>query len=71
MGDGAIEMHLALELADAVVQLSCYGESLIGGCIAGPNEWGVVSRYLCDVSVASLAEFDIVIAGCGIRGLGR
>ena len=64
------EMGLALEHADAVVELGENGEVLVGGGVVVEDEGGVVGGDLGDVAVGTVAEGEVAIAGGGIFGGG-
>lgn len=63
-------VNLELEEADAVVQLSCYVEGLVGGYVALDGEGGVVGANVCDVAEFAVAELGVAVAGLGVCGTG-
>lgn len=67
-------MGLDLEHADPVVELADDIVCLVGCCVVGLDEGGVVSTDLRDVAVFAGAELDVQVAGrCvgGLRASGR
>jgi hypothetical protein len=71
MGRGVHEVHLTLQQSDPVVQLRLNRESLIRGYITSLDEGRVMRGNFSDVSIFPLAEFRVVVAWCGVRGLDR
>lgn len=64
-------VSLALDHADAVVELGRDAVGLVCGDAVFVDEGGVVRAYLCDVSVGAVAELGPAIAGGGVCGCGR
>jgi hypothetical protein len=63
------EMHLALQQADAIVELRGYIQGLVGSCVVGFDEGRIVCCYFGDVTVFPGAEFGVVVARRGVCGL--
>lgn len=66
MGYTSVPLDLGLEETDSIIELGCDVQLLICGCVSGADERGIVCGYLGDVSIAAIAEFDVVIAGRGV-----
>lgn len=56
-------MGLALQEADAEVELGCYGEVLVL-LWEGPDEGAVVGAEIGDVGVEARAVGGVAVAGC-------
>ena len=70
MGNVTDKVHLSLQESDSIVQLGCYWESLICGCVSTFDEWRVMSRYFGDVGVFSGAKLGVVVTRRGVCSCG-
>ena len=65
---GGVVVGLALKHADAIVQLVCDAEVLVGGCVIRVYEGRVVGRDERYIAVFSIAELGMIVAWLSVGG---